>query len=64
VGFVGTAVQHYELGPIALAIVKRTVSVTDLLTVGGHTAALDPDDAEAELPTGFAGRLGPTQTSA
>ncbi|MFL6161417.1 MAG: YgfZ/GcvT domain-containing protein [Jatrophihabitantaceae bacterium] len=56
VGFVGTAVQHYEYGPIALAIVKRTVSPADALTVAGHTAALDPDDAEAELPTGFAGR--------
>jgi folate-binding protein YgfZ len=64
VGFVGTAVQHYEFGPIALAIVKRTVSPAHPLTVGGHTAALDPDDAEAELPTGFAGRLGPAQTSA
>ncbi|HJQ01676.1 MAG TPA: folate-binding protein [Jatrophihabitans sp.] len=64
VGFVGTAVQHYELGPIALAIVKRTVSVADPLTVDGHTATLDPDDAEPELPTGFAGRVGRAQTSA
>jgi folate-binding protein YgfZ len=64
VGFVGTAVQHYELGPIALAIVKRTLSPADPLTVDGHTASLDPDDAEAEPPTGFAGRLGPAHTSA
>jgi hypothetical protein len=64
VGFVGTAVQHYELGPIALAIVKRTLSPADRLTVDGHAAMLDPADAEAELPTGFAGRIGPAQTSA
>ncbi|HET6211206.1 MAG TPA: folate-binding protein [Jatrophihabitans sp.] len=64
VGFVGTAVQHYELGPIALAIVKRTIAPTDRLTVDGHSAALDPDDAEPDLPTGFAGRAGPARTSA
>lgn len=64
VGFVGTAVQHYEYGPIALAIVKRNVSGADVLTVGQHTASLDPADVVAELPTGFAGRLGPAQTSA
>jgi tRNA-modifying protein YgfZ len=56
VGFVGTAVQHYEYGPIALAIVKRTLGPDDVLTVAGHTAALDPADAEVDLPTGFAGR--------
>ena len=56
IGFVGTAVQHYEYGPIALAIVKRTVGPADTLAVAGHTAALDPADAEAELPAGFAGR--------
>ncbi len=64
VGFVGSAVQHYEYGPIALAIVKRNLGPADALTVAGHTAALDPADAEAELPVGFAGRTGPAQTSA
>lgn len=64
VGFVGTAVQHYELGPIALAVVKRTISPADQLTVDGHAAMLDPADAEADLPTGFAGRAGPAHTSA
>ncbi|HTZ45795.1 MAG TPA: folate-binding protein [Jatrophihabitans sp.] len=59
VGFVGTAVQHYEYGPVALAIVKRAVGPDDRLVVAGHTAALDPADAEAELPTGFAGRARP-----
>jgi len=27
VGFIGTVARHYELGPIALAVVKRTVPV-------------------------------------
>ncbi|MDQ1722349.1 MAG: tRNA-modifying protein YgfZ [Pseudonocardiales bacterium] len=64
VGFVGTAVQHHELGPIALAIVKRGLSGADVLSVAGHAAVLDPDDAVAELPTGFAGRAGSTSTTA
>ncbi|MCW2541876.1 MAG: hypothetical protein JWN95_3601 [Frankiales bacterium] len=55
VGFVGTAVQHWELGPIALAIVKRGIGPADQLTVSGHTAALDPSDEVAEKPAGFAG---------
>ena len=64
VGFVGTAVQHYEYGPIALAIVKRTVGPADQLAVAGHTAQLDPADAEVNLPEGFAGRLGRASTTA
>jgi folate-binding Fe-S cluster repair protein YgfZ len=64
VGFVGTAAQHYELGPIALAVVKRGVSLDDALTVAGHAAALDPADAEVTYVEGFAGRAGPSQTSA
>ena len=28
VGFVGTAVQHFELGPIALAVIKRSLPTT------------------------------------
>jgi folate-binding protein YgfZ len=64
VGFVGTAVQHHELGPIALAIVKRGLTGADVLSVPGHSAVLDPADAVAELPTGFAGHLGSTSTTA
>jgi hypothetical protein len=26
VGFLGTAVHHYELGPIALAVIKRSIA--------------------------------------
>jgi folate-binding protein YgfZ len=42
VGFVGTAARHYELGPIATAIVKRNVAVAApvvVRTVEGDVAA-------------------------
>jgi len=45
VGFIGSAARHYELGPIALALIKRTVPVEAALTQrhrrgpGGHRAA-------------------------
>jgi tRNA-modifying protein YgfZ len=39
VGFVGSAARHYELGPIALALVKRTVPVTATLRAAGISAA-------------------------
>ncbi|MGK5641378.1 CAF17-like 4Fe-4S cluster assembly/insertion protein YgfZ [Streptomyces sp. URMC 126] len=38
-GFVTTAVRHHELGPIALALVKRNVPVDAALIVGEGTAA-------------------------
>jgi folate-binding protein YgfZ len=43
VGFVGTAVHHYELGPVALAVVKRNISHETPLRVGESVAAVDPD---------------------
>ena len=42
IGFVGTAVHHYELGPIALAVVKRTVLDDAALVVAGSAAAVAP----------------------
>ena len=42
VGFLGTAVQHHELGPIALAVVKRTLPDDAPLVTGDNTAAIDP----------------------
>lgn len=47
VGFVGTAVQHFELGPVALALVKRQVPEDAPLAVaasgeGGDDAATQP----------------------
>ncbi|MDX6273246.1 MAG: tRNA-modifying protein YgfZ [Frankiales bacterium] len=47
VGFLGTVAQHYELGPIALGLVKRSVPVDATLMVAGVPAAqevlVDPD---------------------
>ncbi len=39
VGFLGTVARHYELGPIALALVKRSTPTDATLTVSGITAA-------------------------
>jgi hypothetical protein len=39
VGFVGSAARHYELGPIALALVKRTLPVDATLLADGIPAA-------------------------
>jgi folate-binding protein YgfZ len=39
VGFVGSAARHYELGPVALALVKRNVPVEAGLLAGGVAAA-------------------------
>jgi tRNA-modifying protein YgfZ len=35
VGFLGTAVQHAELGPVALAVIKRNTADDAMLTVDG-----------------------------
>jgi folate-binding protein YgfZ len=48
VGFTGSAARHYELGPIGLALVKRTVPVEATLLAGGVPAAQEvivPPDA-------------------
>jgi len=42
VGFLGTAVHHHELGPVALAVVKRTVADDAVLITADATAAIDP----------------------
>jgi folate-binding protein YgfZ len=49
VGRAGTVVRHHELGVIALALVKQSVQADAELSVGGARAAIDPDDAPAEL---------------
>jgi hypothetical protein len=41
VGFIGTAVHHYELGPIALAVIKRSLPDDAALVVAGNPAAID-----------------------
>ena len=47
VGFVGTSARHHELGPIALAMVKRNVPLDATLDVDGMPAAqevvVDPE---------------------
>ncbi len=52
VGFTGSAARHYELGPIGLALVKRTVPVDATLVAGGVAAAQEvivPPDAGANV---------------
>ena len=41
VGFVGTVARHYELGNIALGIVKRNVEADSALTVAGIAAKIN-----------------------
>ena len=47
VGFVGSVAQHYELGPIGLGLVKRSVPTDAVLMAGGVPASqevlVDPD---------------------
>ena len=46
VGRVGTAARHHELGPIALALVKRQVPDDAALIAGPVAAAIDPAPVE------------------
>ncbi len=48
VGRLGTLVDHYELGPIALALIKRTVPVDAKLEAGPMAAAIDPDSVPGD----------------
>jgi folate-binding protein YgfZ len=43
VGRVGTVATHHELGPIALALLKRSVEPNTPLLAGDAAAAVDPD---------------------
>jgi tRNA-modifying protein YgfZ len=59
IGFVGSAARHYELGPVALALVKRTVPVTAPLVAAGISAAQEvivPPDAGANVTITLARR--------
>ncbi len=42
VGFVGTSARHYELGPVALALVKRSTPADATLLAGDVPAAQEP----------------------
>ncbi len=50
VGRVGTAAQHWENGPIALALVKRTIGPGVPLLAGDVDAMVDPDDVVIDKP--------------
>ncbi|WP_086665532.1 YgfZ/GcvT domain-containing protein [Lentzea kentuckyensis] len=54
VGRVGSVVLHHELGPIALALVKRSVPVDSDLVAGAPErevqARIDPDSVPADTP--------------
>ncbi len=47
VGVVGTVVDHYELGPVALALIKRNVPIDTELAAGPVAASIDPDSVRA-----------------
>nr|WP_229742445.1 folate-binding protein [Gordonia jinhuaensis] len=51
VGRLGSVVDHFEFGPIGLALVKRTIPVDTALVIRGVDASIDPDsltDSEHE----------------
>jgi folate-binding protein YgfZ len=61
VGFVGSSARHFELGPIALALVKRTVPVDATLSAAGISAAQEvivPPDAGANVKITLTRRRG------
>ena len=47
---VGTVAQHHELGPIALALIKRSVPLDAELTAGETQASIDPDSVPPDTP--------------
>jgi hypothetical protein len=52
VGFTGSAARHFELGPIGLGLIKRTVPVDAPLLADGIAAAQEvivPPDAGANV---------------
>ncbi|HET9142364.1 folate-binding protein [Actinophytocola sp.] len=54
VGRVGTVAQHHELGPVALALIKRSVPVDAELVAGAPDrtaqASIDPDSVPPDTP--------------
>ncbi len=59
VGRVGTVVEHIDLGPVALALLKRNLPADTLLTTGGAAAAsavIDVDSLPAADAAAGAGR--------
>ena len=59
VGRIGTVIDHVDLGPIALALLKRGLPADTALTTGGEAevpAVIDADSMPAAVETG-AGRI-------
>lgn len=52
VGWVGSVAHHHEDGPIALAVVKRSLPAGTPLFADGVDAAVDPDDEVDDAPAG------------
>ncbi|WP_090481336.1 CAF17-like 4Fe-4S cluster assembly/insertion protein YgfZ [Nakamurella panacisegetis] len=52
VGRIGTVAHHHEDGPIALAMIKRSLPAGTPLLADGVDAAVDPDDLVDETPSG------------
>ena len=52
VGRVGTVAHHHEDGPIALAMVKRSLAAGTPLLADGVDAAVDPGDLVDDAPSG------------
>lgn len=50
VGFVTSAAWHYEQGPIALALVKRSVPDDEVLIAGGIPARIEREQPPSSLP--------------
>jgi tRNA-modifying protein YgfZ len=66
IGFVGSAARHYELGPIALALVKRTVPVEATLLAAELPATQEvivPPDAGANVTVALRGVRGVAPSS-
>ena len=62
VGFAGGSARHYELGPVALALIKRSVPVTGALEVAGISAAQEvivPPDVGANVKISLGRRSRP-----
>ena len=52
IGFLGTAVHHWEDGPIALAVIKRQIADDAELQVGPMTARIDTESTDGTDGTG------------
>jgi folate-binding Fe-S cluster repair protein YgfZ len=45
VGFIGTVARHYELGPVALAVVRRLVPSNSHLHIGDVNALITSENS-------------------